>query len=467
MMRRFSSSTFTVLGSSLSRPRSSARSSWPISDSMAVASNETASASVPAEGGCSPGVVTTATCGLSPGAIRVCTNHDTPSATARNAAAASAHCGTLHSAGRGARAERGFGSSWTTVRGGFTLVVPAVPIRDAIPAQRSVGASGSTSVAARVFTRSSAASVSRHSAQATRWRSSASPSPRGRSWSRYSDSRSVNRSFMTSLHSRAQVPAQQHARAGQLGLRRTGGDAEQPRDLLVAIALDVVQHEDHPRAVRQLRDGLLEIHVVVAPRGPGLDALQYLVVADEPVALDRERGALAQDEVHGQAVEPGGEARLAAERVQLLPRAHEHVLGELGRLLVAHHAPRERVDAVDVLLVQAAKGLRVTTRGQRRVTGLKALGQGALVQGQGRVPGQGCGHCPGLDRWRAPKVGSDGGTRASGESRARPAYRPARWAVAGPAGCNPERPGAVYRSMTNRPGDARGPPLPPPQGGDP
>src|SRR5439155_7171615 len=252
---------------------------------------------------------------------------------------------------------------------------------------------------------------------------------------------------MVRLRSSVQHAAQQHARAVQLGLGRSRGDAEEPRDLLVPVAFDVVQHEHHPRPLRQARNPLLEIHAVLAPARARLDPLQHFVVSQEPGALGRERGPLAEDEVHRQAVEPCGEARLAAERVQLLPRAHEHVLGQLRGAVEAHHPAGQRVHPVHVLLVQAAKGLRVSTRGQRCVTGLKALGQGALVQGQGRLPGQGCGHCPGLDQGGASKVETLRSRTASGESPARAGHRPAR----GLPRCNPTGPRAVYISVTPGP----------------
>ena len=41
------------------------------------------------------------------------------------------------------------------------------------------------------------------------------------------------------------------------------------RDLFVLVSLYVVQHEDLARAVRELREGSLEVHREIAARSPG------------------------------------------------------------------------------------------------------------------------------------------------------------------------------------------------------
>src|SRR6185437_5070727 len=73
-------------------------------------------------------------------------------------------------------------------------------------------------------------------------------------------------------------------------------------------------------------------------------------------------------------VEPGGEGRLAAERVQALEGADERLLGEVAReVVVAGHAIRQPVYAVDMRVVQ--RPLR------RRVSGADSGDQFTVVHG--------------------------------------------------------------------------------------
>ena len=100
--------------------------------------------------------------GRSGGDSRSCASHSAPAATTTNVAAAASHCPVDQP-----RDSRGR-SSTTVRRARAALEEPAGPIRDAIPAQRSVGTGGSTSEAARVLTLAIAAIVSRHSTHESR-----------------------------------------------------------------------------------------------------------------------------------------------------------------------------------------------------------------------------------------------------------------------------------------------------------
>ena len=93
-------------------------------------------------------------------------------------------------------------------------------------------------------------------------------------------------------------------------------------DLLVPVALHVVQHEDRPRAVGQLRDGR------IAGPSPGRAGSARAPASSRGPARRRrgtgraghaERAEPLDDDVHRQPVQPRPEGRLAAERPELLP----------------------------------------------------------------------------------------------------------------------------------------------------
>src|SRR5262249_35065826 len=132
--------------------------------------------------------------------------------------------------------------------------------------QRSVGGGVGGSILARVTISSRSLSASAHSVQITRWasisRRSAGESPP----SRYSERESFALCLMIRSASRSsrlssvQVLPQEHPRTVELRLRRSRGNAQELRDLLVLEALDIVEHEDGPGAFGKPRDRILEVH---------------------------------------------------------------------------------------------------------------------------------------------------------------------------------------------------------------
>ena len=82
-------------------------------------------------------------------------------------------------------------------------------------------------------------------------------------------------------------------------------------------------------------------------------------------------------------VQPGAEGRIPPEGPELLPGADEHVLGDLVRLLLAQHAPREGVDPGHMGPVEPLEGMRVP--GSRQ-GGLDCVG---IRSGPGRLESQG------------------------------------------------------------------------------
>src|SRR5689334_16317202 len=55
-------------------------------------------------------------------------------------------------------------------------------------------------------------------------------------------------------------------------------------------------------------------------------------------------------------MEPGAERRIASERAEFLPRAHEHVLRHFVGLVASEHPPHKVVDPGDVQAVEALEG---------------------------------------------------------------------------------------------------------------
>ncbi len=71
-----------------------------------------------------------------------------------------------------------------------------------------------------------------------------------------------------------------------------------------------------------------------------------------------------EDEVDGEAVQPGGEGALAAEAAELAEEVEEGLLGHvLGFRDVAEHAQAEGVDATLVKRVELGKGIGVAVLG--------------------------------------------------------------------------------------------------------
>lgn len=134
------------------------------------------------------------------------------------------------------------------------------------------------------------------------------------------------------------------------------------------IALDVVQHEDEPGALGKPRDGRLEIERVATPdrrrRRRAFESFRFRGGHDS--ILSPPRGALlAEEDVHGQSMEPGGEGALTPKGGEPLPCPDEDILGEIGGGGgIACEAEAEGVDAADMGTIEGAEGLFVSRLGQ-------------------------------------------------------------------------------------------------------
>ncbi len=163
----------------------------------------------------------------------------------------------------------------------------------------------------------------------------------------------------------------------QLCFRGADGHAGQLRNLGVPVALDVVQHQHRAGPLREPRDGPLEVGLQRTRDVAGTDrrALHVLVHGRLVAHAPYPDAAVAERDIHRQAVQPGSEAAVAAELRQLAPGPDEGLLQEvLGqRRITAAQSPAERVDAVAMRAIQPLEGRRITLAGPLDPNGLVVL----------------------------------------------------------------------------------------------
>ena len=247
--------------------------------------------------------------------LRPAARYATPADTAINSDAASASCGRLNEMRRPDRAsstDRATTRSFTFSNGNTLSALgraSAWPreICARMPGQRSTAGSRSSSLRAMTVTSRSSWRTARHSSHSTRWASHAACSAGESSPSWNADSRSVQ-CVLTGISPFIQVRAQRHPCAVELRLRRADRNAEHFSNLLVPIALDVVQDEHGSCARRQSLHRRIKVHPgVVAGRGrcTGHPFQHCLSIRKEPISHRRKRSKSFDDHVDRQAVEPG------------------------------------------------------------------------------------------------------------------------------------------------------------------
>ena len=84
----------------------------------------------------------------------------------------------------------------------------------------------------------------------------------------------------------------------------------------------------------------------------------------QPLPARRVGPEALDDDVDREAVQPGGERRVAAEAAELLPDADEDVLRQLVGVAAARHPPDEAVHARQVRAVEPLERADVSRRGQ-------------------------------------------------------------------------------------------------------
>src|SRR5436853_574694 len=300
-------------------------------------------------------------------------------------------------------------------RGAVEAAAPAPLLQGAL----QLGAGGrSSSARARATTRRSSSSVVRHAVQPARWASSAARSASGSVPSMYSESRSVHVSFIGVSPSNPQpeirnhlfeIFPQRHPRMMELRFRRPRDDPEHVRDLLVLVAFHVVQHEHLARAVGKPPDRLLEIERQLVYHGATRHRVEHILGIVIASPFGAERRAACQDHVDRQAVQPGPERRLAAERAELAPGADEHILRDVVSHVGIDHPARQAVDPRHVEAVQPLERAPVATGGERhvgrfRVPRASPARRLVRISAQCRRPGTGELHVPNLIGTRGKRL---------------------------------------------------------------
>src|SRR3954468_9369095 len=117
----------------------------------------------------------------------------------------------------------------------------------------------------------------------------------------------------------------------QLRLASTRRNAAHLRDLFVFVAFDIMENENLSCSRRQPVDRLLQIHSFYMHRR----SCNFIPTVGAVFVLFRSRVSLAvglpcvKNDIHCETVQPGRESTLTSELRELLPRPHEHVLGQL------------------------------------------------------------------------------------------------------------------------------------------
>jgi len=151
-----------------------------------------------------------------------------------------------------------------------------------------------------------------------------------------------------------QLLAQPAAGAEELRLRGPRLDAEDLADLLVGVALQVVQQEDRAVSLGEVVDRAVEILAQVGfDPGRGAGAHQLIVQRGLAGAEALDAPQLIQRHGRRDRRDPGPERRFAAEGGDLRECAHECLLREvLGEVIVTRKPVAEPEDPVDVQVVQ-------------------------------------------------------------------------------------------------------------------
>jgi hypothetical protein len=191
----------------------------------------------------------------------------------------------------------------------------------------------------------------------------------------------------------------------ELGFTVTGRTFEHGGNLIMLETFDVVKDEDHAVAGGKQGDGALERDAVDRTREHGVAGAEValgrvffggvdgLFERDELEALFAE---VHEDEVDGEAVEPGGESGLAAEAAEFAEEVEEGFLGHIfGFGDVAEHAEAEGVDAAFMQGVELGESIGVAVFGA-----FDGLG----FAGNGSIPLEEAGVRFGLHSWEALKI---------------------------------------------------------------
>jgi hypothetical protein len=145
------------------------------------------------------------------------------------------------------------------------------------------------------------------------------------------------------------------------------GHAEYFTDLVVCVALNVVQYENFSCAGWQTCDGAFKVDrkswrrrgAYVAVRH-GIDIFDRVIMPSAPPVF---RLTVVEDDVHRETMEPGAERAVPAKLVELFPCPHKCVLRQFfGAGAIADHSRAQRKNPVDVLPIQPLERKPVPAR---------------------------------------------------------------------------------------------------------
>ena len=139
----------------------------------------------------------------------------------------------------------------------------------------------------------------------------------------------------------------------QLCFRRTYGHAQLVADLFVSPAFDIVQHQYRAGTRRQQSDGALEL-IALGGAERCLAGIGQLLVIDHAYRIRAACTYIHQCDIDGKPVQPGTEGAFVAEIRQLLPGAHESVLGQIFRsgVVIAGQPKNRAMHAAYVQVIQ-------------------------------------------------------------------------------------------------------------------
>lgn len=151
-----------------------------------------------------------------------------------------------------------------------------------------------------------------------------------------------------------------------LRLRGTLADAEDRRDLTVLKTFDVVQHKRCPRPLRKPRNRPFEVQFADGSMRSWLAAHRrrgvFFVERSRRAACSRLPAfEVIEAAIHGQAVEPGADRRLASKVRKLSIRQQEDLLKQIFRVGPgAAHPPGEVEKPRRMLLIELLESWHVS-----------------------------------------------------------------------------------------------------------
>src|SRR5579859_362555 len=167
-------------------------------------------------------------------------------------------------------------------------------------------------------------------------------------------------------HFLLQQLAKPGARFMQLRLRISDGASHDVRNLVVFVALHVVQDEHGPVAWRELFNGALQVHAIDGSGKPQIGGADIPLVAAvfgvgfrglfERIGGERFLSQTHENHVDGHAMQPGGKGRFTAKGANLAEKLKESLLHQIFRIGgIPNHSQTQSVNPAPMELVKEFK----------------------------------------------------------------------------------------------------------------